>query len=70
LTIIVKGVSNIKRAEEFLADIRKRRLILTEIDEKNDKCTLIYLVEGTKEELNTKIKKLYEKDLCELIKVE
>jgi len=64
------GVDNIKEVENLVPfGIKDYQLISTEINKKEDKCALTFLIEGTKPELTGKIRKLYSKEWCDLISI-
>lgn len=57
---------NIHEIDELLLLYSKKyKMIKMEIDKKNNKCSIEYLVEGTKETINKIPKKLFEKDWFE-----
>jgi len=71
LMVTILGVDNAKQLETMMPKgIRSYIMIATDLDKKNDRCVFTYLVEGTKDQLNFKIQKLYSHRWCESIKVE
>ena len=71
IIINMHGIVNTKEVEKSLANgIRKYHLLSKEIDKKNNKGCLIYLIEGTKKELNKKLNRIYSKEWCDSIKIE
>ena len=48
----------------------KRKLIETIIDKKNSKMSFVYLIEGQRDAINSGVKKFYDKDWFESVKVE
>ena len=49
---------------------QKHKLISTEVDKKNNRLSLTYLIEGRREAINAGLKKFYDKEWFEGLKVE
>ncbi len=63
--ILPKDIKNI-----LSIGIKRLNLITTEFDKKNHKFCFVYLVEGSREGINNELKRVYEKEWCDSIKVE
>ena len=59
-----------KEIKNILTNTTKHKLNSIEVDKKNKKISFIYLIEGTKEQINKIPKELFEKDWFETCKVE
>jgi len=71
LHISIQGTAFIKEAEKLLGNgMKHHHLLSIDIDKKNDAAVLFALVEGSKQELNAKIRKIYHRKWCTAIKVE
>jgi len=62
--------SDSREIKEILSKGTKSILISTDADKKNSRYCFTYLVEGSKEEIDTNLKKLFEKGWCDAIKVD
>ncbi|HIH05023.1 TPA: hypothetical protein HA228_02270, partial [Candidatus Woesearchaeota archaeon] len=49
---------------------QKHKLISTDVDKKNNRLSLTYLIEGRREAINAGLKKFYDKEWFEGLKVE
>lgn len=68
--IITTNKSDSKEIREILSNGMKNTLMSTDVNKKDSKYCFTYLVEGSKEEIDGNLKKLFEKNWCEAIKVE
>jgi len=77
---MIVDVNELQRAEKAAKEARDYAELLfkmtpsciftVDIDRKNNKMTLTYIIEGAKTEINKLPDKLYEKDWCDQVKIE
>jgi putative Mg2+ transporter-C (MgtC) family protein len=67
---ITTNKSDSKEIREILSKGTKSTLMSTDADKKNEKYCFTYLVEGSKEEIDTNLKKLFERGWCDAIRVD
>ncbi|MBL7147458.1 MAG: MgtC/SapB family protein [Nanoarchaeota archaeon] len=70
LMITTNKIIGEKEIKNILTNTTKHKLNSIEVDKKNKKISFIYLIEGTKEQINKIPKELFEKDWFETCKVE
>jgi putative Mg2+ transporter-C (MgtC) family protein len=70
VTISSNRVVSSKEVEELLQTDIKRQLTNIEFDKKNNKYSYAYVMEGAKDEMNKDLKKIFDKNWCDNIKVE
>ena len=68
--IIINTNRVIEDRNEPLIEVKKSKLICMDVDKKNDRLSMTYLIEGGKEDINTAIKKLFKKDWFESCRIE